>query len=132
MREQPVEADGDPQAGDRVHHAEREQVGPAQRDRPELPGRDPEAEHRHDRDQAGDDAVARLVRDRLDVVGRRRLSVLVPCSAARGRWGRDGLAPRGWMRGCLCDATDPTRVGARPFVGLRAAAAEPARRRLRR
>src|SRR6202000_1649529 len=64
-----MEADRDPQPGEDVHAEEQEDVRPVQRVAPDLPGGDAEGDEGNDGDEAGDDAVARLVLDRLDVAG---------------------------------------------------------------
>ncbi len=62
-----VEADGDPQAGKHVHADEEEDVAPVQSAAPDLPAGEAEGDEGNQRDQAGDDPVAGLVGDRLDV-----------------------------------------------------------------
>src|SRR5919204_1997470 len=91
MREQAVEADGDPQGGDDVQDREDDEVAPVQQARPHLPAHDAEPDKGHDRDDGGDDAIASLVGDRLDVfwawawLGHARLAfVWVAPPAARG------------------------------------------------
>ena len=74
VREVAVKADGDAQAGEGVHHGEDHEVAPVQEVRPRLPAGHAEGDGRQNRDETGDDAVARLVLDRLDL--------------------RDGFAPR--------------------------------------
>ena len=54
-----------------VHADEEEDVAPVQRLAPDLPGGEAERDEGDQRHQAGDDAVARLVGDRLDI-GRER------------------------------------------------------------
>jgi hypothetical protein len=68
--EQPVEADRDPEAGDQVHDHENDQVVVAERVAPQLPGDEPERQHRRDGHDSGQRAIERLVRGRLDVVRR--------------------------------------------------------------
>jgi hypothetical protein len=63
-----VEADGDPQGRQGVDDPEDHEVVPMQRPLPELPCHEPERQEGHARHEAGDDPVARLVGDRLDVV----------------------------------------------------------------
>ena len=62
-----VEADRDPEPGEEVHAEEEEDVAPVQGLAPDLPGGEAERDERDQRHQAGDDPVAGLVRDRLDV-----------------------------------------------------------------
>ena len=62
-----VEADRDPEPGEDVHADEEEDVAPVQGAAPDLPAGEAERDEGDQRDQAGDDPVARLVGDRLDV-----------------------------------------------------------------
>ena len=64
-----MEPDGDAQAGEHVEDREHDQVARSQQPFPRPPCRDAKGEHRHDRDQARDYAVAQLVLDRLHVAG---------------------------------------------------------------
>jgi hypothetical protein len=68
VREEPVEADGDPQAGGHVHDREHDQVTPAEQRGPDLPRHHAEGEDRKDGHGAGEETVEVLVRDGLDVV----------------------------------------------------------------
>jgi hypothetical protein len=67
VREQPVEADRDAQAGQDVQDAEDHEVPRLQQALPRLPRRDAERQHRHGGDQAGQGPVEVLVVDGLDV-----------------------------------------------------------------
>src|ERR1700710_2904807 len=64
-----VEADGDPEAAEDVHAEEEEDVAPVQGAAPDLPAGKADRDEGDQRDQPGDDAVAGLVGDRLDVGG---------------------------------------------------------------
>ena len=94
VREQPVEADRDAQAGDQVHHREHDHVVPVQGAAPELPAGQPEAHERQDRDRARQEAVQRLVGGRLDVVGARNRVRLV---GGRGGCRRTGHRGGGYL-----------------------------------
>ncbi len=65
--EEAVEADRDPEPGEEVHAEEEEDVAPVQRLAPDLPGGEAERKERDQRHQPGDDPVARLVGDRLNI-----------------------------------------------------------------
>jgi hypothetical protein len=62
-----VEADRDPEPGQHVHADEEEDVAPVQGAAPHLPASQAEAEERDQGDQPGDDPVAGLVLDGLDI-----------------------------------------------------------------
>ncbi len=62
-----VEADRDPHPGEEVHAEEEEDVAPVQRLAPDLPAREADRDEGDQRHQAGDDAVAGLVGDRLNI-----------------------------------------------------------------
>ena len=62
-----VEADRDPEPGEQVDAEEEEDVAPVQGLAPDLPRGEADRHEGDQGDQAGDDAVAGLVRDRLDI-----------------------------------------------------------------
>ena len=66
-----VKADGDPKAGQQVEPEEEEDVAPVQGAVPDLPGGEADRDEWDQRHQTGDDPVASLVGDRLDVGGQR-------------------------------------------------------------
>jgi hypothetical protein len=70
---------GDAEAGGQVGDHEDDDVVEVQPALPRLPRRDAEADDRQNRDRAGGDAVAGLVRDRLHVVCSWRYGVLLHC-----------------------------------------------------
>ena len=65
-----MEADRDSKPGRDVEPEEEHHVAPVQSTVPDLPGGDPDCDKGDHRDEAGDDAVARLVCDRLNVCGK--------------------------------------------------------------
>ena len=68
VREEAVEADRYAERRQGVHDREHDQVGAVQEAVPELPADEAERGDRGERDERGDDPIAGLVCDRLDVV----------------------------------------------------------------
>jgi hypothetical protein len=69
MGEQPMKADRHAETGERVQQQEHEDVVPAEQAVPQLPASEEQAEDRGHSHDPGDDPIATLVEDRLDVVG---------------------------------------------------------------
>ena len=67
--EQPVEADGDAQPGERVRDRQHEQVVPVQAPAPSHPSGDTERGRRHDEEDRAHDMLGRVVLDRNHVRG---------------------------------------------------------------
>ena len=67
--EEAVEADRDAEPREDIHDREHDHVRAVQQAVPQLPADEAERGNRRERDERGDDAIARLVRGQLDVVG---------------------------------------------------------------